>query len=192
MMCHYVIFDFAFSCTQSALIALPHTDISRKGNMTNISHLTLPFPPSLHLSRVHNHPSSSNQRHLDPQPPQQTTPTPDATSPCITQPSTLNPQRLMTPMPNASSPRVARPSTLNHLDLPRHWPCTSPLPLAPDHVRQLNNRANTMCGVPERLLACLLPASRDCPFPFLAPCVVCPCVLDQSWDGLIHDNVDCK
>src|SRR6267142_111970 len=90
MMCHYVIFDFAFSCTQSALIALPHTDISRKGNMTNISHLTLPFPPSLHLSCVHNHPSSSNQCHLDPQPPRPMTPTPDTSSPHVAQLSTLD------------------------------------------------------------------------------------------------------
>src|SRR6267142_6408848 len=90
MMCHYVIFDFAFSCTQSALIALPHTDISRKGNMTNISHLTLPFPPSLHLSHVHNHPLSSNQCHLDPQPPRPTTPTPDTSSPHVAQLLTLD------------------------------------------------------------------------------------------------------
>src|SRR6267142_2445537 len=119
-------------------------------------------------------------------------PVPNASSPCITRPSTLNPQRLTTPMPNASSPRIARLLTLNRLDLPRHWPCTSPLPLSPDHIRQLNNRSNAMCGVPKRLLACLLPALRDRPFPFLVPCVVCPCVLDQSWDGLIHDNVDWK
>src|SRR6267142_2384179 len=128
MMCHYVIFDFAFSCTQSALIALPHTDISRKGNMTNISHLTLPFPPSLHLSRVHNHPSSSNQRHLNPQPPRPMTLMPDTSSPCVAWPSTstastddpdarchkslyhlaLNPQPSTTDNPNAQclkSPR---------------------------------------------------------------------------------------
>src|SRR6267142_2417512 len=54
------------------------------------SPLTLPFPPSLHLSHVHNHPSSSNQHHLNPQPPRPTTPTPDTSSPRITQLSTLD------------------------------------------------------------------------------------------------------
>src|SRR6266850_2077976 len=153
------------------------------------SSLTLPFPPSLHLSCVHNHPSSSNQRHLDPQPPRPMTPTPDTSSPRVAQLSTLD--RLnRQPRPQCIKP--LHRLTLNRLDLPRHWPCTSPLPLSPDHIRQLNNRSNAMCGVPKCLLTCLLPASRDCPFPFLTPCVVRPCVLDQSWDGLIHDNVDCK
>src|SRR6266850_5019601 len=58
--------------------------------MTNISHLTLPFPPSLHLSHVHNHPLSSNQCHLDPQPPRPMTLTPDTSSPHVAQLLTLD------------------------------------------------------------------------------------------------------
>src|SRR6267142_2445535 len=54
------------------------------------SSLTLPVPPSLHLSCVHNHPSSSNQCHLDPQPPRPMTPTPDTSSPHVAQLSTLD------------------------------------------------------------------------------------------------------
>src|SRR6267142_81185 len=68
------------------------------------SPLTLPFPPSLHLSRVHNHPSSSNQHHLNPQPPQPMTPTPDT-----------------------SSPRVAQLSTLDHLDRRPRARCIKPM-----------------------------------------------------------------
>src|SRR6267142_3500541 len=68
------------------------------------SPLTLPFPPSLHLSCVHNHPLSSNQRHLDPQPPR---------------PTTL--------MPDTSSPRVAQLSTLDRLDRQPRARCIKPL-----------------------------------------------------------------
>src|SRR6267142_4870277 len=79
------------------------------------SPLTLLFPPSLHLSRVHNHPSSSNQRHLDPQLPRPTTPMPDTSSPHIAQLSTLN--RLdRRPRARCIKP-LRRPALdLNHLD----------------------------------------------------------------------------
>src|SRR6267142_594816 len=62
------------------------------------SPLTLLFPPSLHLSRVHNHPSSSNQCHLNPQLPALPS----------SRPSTASTDD---PVPDASSPCVARPST---------------------------------------------------------------------------------
>src|SRR6266850_3610381 len=84
------------------------------------SPLTLLFPPSLHLSCVHNHPSSSNQCHLDPQPPRPTTPTPDTSSPCIAQLSTLD---RLDRQPRAQCIKsLHRPAlNLNHLNQrPRH------------------------------------------------------------------------
>src|SRR6267142_673938 len=93
-----------------ALIALPHTDISKKGNMTNIFHLTLPFPPlciSLVSTTTPRPPISATStlnrldqrpRHLMPQVP---------ASPS-SRPSTASTDN---PMPDASSPCVARPST---------------------------------------------------------------------------------
>src|SRR6267142_3589155 len=51
-------------------------------------------------------------------------------------------------------------------------PCTSPLPLLPDHVQQLTDRSGHMSGCS---VACSLPASSTCHAPFL----VRLCILDH-------------
>src|SRR6266850_43812 len=64
-------------------------------------------------------------------------------------------------------------------------PCTSPLPLLPDHVQQLTNRSSHMS---RHSVACSLPASSTHCSPFVAHL----CILDHYVVLLVHSRVHCK